>query len=161
MVSIIIIAAVSDNNVIGNKGELPWKIPEDMKLFKSLTYGNVVIMGRKTFESLGKKPLPGRTNIVVSNSLEKDFEYKVTDSLEEAIKTAREENKDIFIIGGASIYKQALPLADMMCISHIKGNFVGDTFFPDFDLSEWNIREEKKFDDFTFRIYVRKPRKDE
>ena len=156
MGSIIIIAAVADNNVIGNKGELPWKIPEDMKLFKSLTYGNVVIMGRKTFESLGKKPLQGRTNIVVSNSLEKDFDYKVCDSLNEAIKIGQEQNKDIFIIGGASIYKQALPLADMMCISHVKGNFVGDTFFPDFNIDEWKIREEKRFDDFTFKVYVKK-----
>lgn len=128
--TISIIAAISKNGVIGNNNKLLWHIPEDFARFKKITSGHPVIMGRKTFESIGK-PLSNRTNIIIT----RDENYKtegclVVHSLEEAIKLAN--GKKIFIIGGGQIYKQAITFADKLYLTVIKKDFSGDTYFPDY-----------------------------
>ena len=138
-----IIAAVSKNGVIGSNGKIPWNIPEDMKFFKKMTTGNVVIMGRKTFESIGKA-LPERFNIVVSSSKE-SFQGAVSSkSFKQAVtlaKTyAKENNCEIFIIGGETIYRQGLEYADRLYITRVDGNFDGDACFPHFE----NLKEHIK-----------------
>lgn len=128
--TISIIAAISQNLVLGKDNKLLWHIPEDFARFKKITSGHPVIMGRKTFESIGK-PLSNRTNIIIT----RDENYKtegclVVHSLEEAIKLAN--GKKIFIIGGGQIYKQAISLADKLYLTVIKKDFSGDTYFPDY-----------------------------
>lgn len=128
--TISIIAAISENRVIGNNNKLLWHIPEDFARFKKITSGHPVIMGRKTYESIGK-PLSDRTNIIIT----RDENYKtegclVVHSLEEAIRLAK--GKKIFIIGGGQIYKQAISLADKLYLTVIKKNFTGDAYFPDY-----------------------------
>lgn len=135
--NISIIAAVSRNNVIGYKNALLWHLPEDMEYFQKMTMGKPIIMGDKTFESIGKA-LPKRTNIVLS----KDQSYKapgciVAHSIEEALQIASKENKEIMIIGGESIYKQFLPLANKMYLTLIAANFKGDAYFPEYNKKEW------------------------
>lgn len=161
MISIIV--AAGENNVIGRDNKLPWRMPADTKYFKSTTKGNVVVMGRKTFESLGK-PLPDRVNIVISRR--KDFNAEgiiVAESLTEALKKAGEHaGKDIFIIGGGEIYRQSLVLTDRVHLTRIHATFEGDTFFPELTADKWRIlsREDHQPDDrnphaYSFIIYER------
>lgn len=137
---ISIIAAIGANRELGKNNKLLWHIPEDFARFKKITSGHPVIMGRKTFESIGK-PLPSRTNIIITH----DENYKiegclVVHSLEEAIKLAKEmpagakamAGKEIFIIGGGQVYQQAIKLADKLYLTVIKKDFTGDTYFPDY-----------------------------
>jgi dihydrofolate reductase len=139
------IAAMSENRVIGNSGQIPWHIPEDFKWVKSCTKGQVIAMGRKTFESMGR-PLPNRENIVISRSATEIPGCIVLPSLEalESYQTDRE----IWIFGGSQIYAQALGRIDELYLTIVTGNFEGDTFFPpfedQFDLAE-TIREEPEF----------------
>jgi len=130
---ISIIAALGENRVIGKDGKIPWHIREDFKRFKRITTGHVVVVGQRTFESIGK-PLPERTSIVVSN--DQNFIAPgcvVCHSFEEAIRKAKElEPKEVFIIGGGQIYKQAINLADKLYLTLVEGDFAGDTFFPDY-----------------------------
>ena len=117
MVSIVV--AFDDNGIIGDKGRLPWNIPEDLRKFKEITLGKVVIMGRKTYESIGK-PLPGRVNIVLTKK--KNYAPQgvlVCGDFKESIKKAAEYKKEIFVIGGAEIYKQALKVCEKLYVSHI------------------------------------------
>ena len=136
MRKISIIVAMSQNSVIGYKNELPWHISEDLKNFRKITINHSVIMGRKTYDSIGK-PLKDRRNIVISrNALLKIDGVEVVDSLEKAIyKTA--ESSETFIIGGQQIYSIALPVATHMYITKVNGIFDGDAFFPDFAEDEW------------------------
>ncbi len=125
---IALIVAYAKNQVIGNKGCIPWKIKGEQKRFKELTTGNVVVMGRRSYEEIGK-PLPNRTTIVISNTLKIDGENCMTaKSLEEAIKLAG--NRDIYISGGAKLYEEALPFVEKMYITEIDYDIDGDTFFP-------------------------------
>lgn len=131
---ISIIAAVSKNNVIGRDGKLPWHISEDLKRFKRLTSGHVIIMGRKTFESIGR-PLPNRTNIIITR--DKNFtpeEVVVTHSVEEALDMGREkeERGEVFIIGGGQIYTQSMRYADKLYLTVVEEEIEGDTYFPDY-----------------------------
>lgn len=139
MISIIV--AMDKNRVIGFEGKIPWRLPADLKRFKQLTMGHAVIMGRKTFESLGK-PLPGRTNIVVTRR--KDFRAQgcmVVHSLQEGLKVA---GKDPFVIGGAELYKQALPLAGRLYITQVDLRVPkGDAHFPEINRKEWKLVEEQ------------------
>lgn len=133
--TISLIAAIGgEKRVIGKEGSLPWRIKEDLEHFKQTTMNHVVIMGRKTFDSIGK-PLPKRVNIVVTRSIDFAEEGVVTAySFEDALSKAyaRANNKkEIFVIGGAEIYKEALPYADKLYLTLIDGNFDGDTFFPE------------------------------
>ncbi len=131
MISLIV--AYDKNRVIGNNGRIPWNIPGEQKRFRDLTIGNVVIMGRRTFEEIGR-PLPGRTTIVISKSADFTGENCFTArSLSEAIKIAGD--RDIFISGGAALYAEALPLCERLYITEIDSEFEGDTFFPFFDES--------------------------
>lgn len=140
---ITIVAAVALNGVIGKDGKLPWHFTEDMKHFRSLTTGHYVIMGRKTWDSLGRRPLPKRTNVVVTSTPEaiatRNVDVLAGKSLEDVIRFFKDSPKDIelFIIGGASIYKEALPIADRMVITHISKEYEGDTFFPEIVSNDW------------------------
>lgn len=139
---ITILVAFDDNRVIGNNGKLPWHIPKDLELFKKRTWGHPVIMGRKTWESLPKKPLPGRTNIILSSNFVEiptthlarctgipRTEIRVYDNLEEAVKWCRGRNES-FIIGGGQVYKSAMKIADRIIVCKVHGKFAGDTYFP-------------------------------
>lgn len=148
---ISIIAAVSNNGVIGVDNKLPWDLPEDLKRFKELTTGNVVIMGRKTYESIGK-PLPNRINIVITRN--KDFfvpDAIVTNSLESALLKAGGD-KDIFIIGGGEIYKQSMGFADKLYITEVDMEVEGDTKFPTIS-DQWSVTEENKFNGGWYVTY--------
>lgn len=135
--ALTIIAAVSKNGVIGKDGQLPWHIPEDLAHFKRETMGHAIIMGRKTWEEVGK-PLPGRRNIVISRNPRLVLEgAEVTSSLEEAIAMAKTSDPSPFIIGGSKIYEAAIPLATRMLLTEVHREVEGDTWFPEFDRSEW------------------------
>ena len=134
------IVAVSENNVIGNGSELPWSLPDDFKYFKNQTWGTVVIMGRKTFESL-KKELPGRINIVIT----KDVEWKkenilIANDLGSAMQLAiNTDCKQIFIIGGGEIFKQTLNLTDKIYRTLVHAEVFGDIYYPEIDLKQWKL----------------------
>ena len=140
---ISIIVAKSSNNVIGNEGNLPWHIPEDLKNFKSLTMGKPMIMGRSTFESIGKA-LPGRKNIVMT----RDKKYQANDisvahTLQEALIMC-DEAREIMIIGGGEIYKLFFGMVNRIYLTNVEKHIDGDVFFPDIDLSKWKmIRKEE------------------
>lgn len=159
MVSIIV--AIAQNGTIGDKNSLLWHIKEDMRFFRTTTSGHPVIMGRKTFESLGSKPLPKRTNIVITRA-DREFEGALTaHSLEEAIRMAGED-EEIFIMGGAQIYREALSVVDRMYITHVERDYEGDTVFPEIDYSQWRLvdvvrheRGEEYEHPFEFRTYDR------
>jgi dihydrofolate reductase len=133
--SISLIVAMAKNRTIGIDNTLPWRCPEDLKHFKTLTMGHHMVMGRKTFDSIGK-PLPGRTTVVVTRNQELKIEGCVmAHSLQDAIAAC--EGDEIFVVGGAEIYAQALPLADTLYITEIQQDVEGDAWFPEFDKSEW------------------------
>ncbi len=141
MVSII--AAMGRNRVIGKDNQLVWHLPADLKHFKETTMSKPLIMGRKTFESMGKA-LPGRTNVVVTRR--EGFEAPgclVANSLDQALEMVSGE-PEIMISGGGEIYRQAIPLTDRMYITIIDHDFEGDTFFPEFDTREWIIEDERR-----------------
>jgi dihydrofolate reductase len=148
---ISIIAAVSENNVIGRDNTLIWHIPEDMKYFKEKTSHHVVITGRKNYESIPEKfrPLPNRNNIVITRQI--DYAAPgavVVDSIESAIIKSREfGDNEVFVIGGAQIYEQTMHLADKLYITKIHKSFEGDAFFPEIDLNAWN--EIKRINHFS------------
>jgi len=161
MATISIIVAMSNNRVIGKNDKLPWYIPEDLQWFKDNTMNKPVIMGRKTHESIGKK-LPGRLNIVVSRN--KDYEpindlVRVYSSLEDVI-VEHEGMCELFVIGGAEIYKEVLPYTDKMYITRIAADIEGDTFFPEYNEDEWNTVSSKYTGNknyfFEFKILERK-----
>jgi dihydrofolate reductase len=156
MQEIIIIAAMAKNHVIGKNNALPWALKEGLGNFKELTMGWPCIMGRKTWESLPKKPLPGRLNIVVSSSFPIDNVITLP-SLQAAIEHCASYEK-IFICGGESIYKQALSLADKIELTLIHKEYEGDTFFPEIDPVCWNIANTDDFDTFSLITYTRRGR---
>lgn len=141
MVSIIV--AMAENGTIGDKNALLWHIREDMIHFRTITSGHPVIMGRKTFESIGR-PLPKRTNVVITRSDNEFTGCEVAHSLEEALAMFPAE-EEIFIIGGAQIYAQALPLADRLYLTVVHHPYEGDTSFPEIDLSEWQELQRDEF----------------
>lgn len=133
---ISILVAMARNRTIGINNTLPWRCPEDLKRLKALTMGHHIVMGRKTFDSIGK-PLPGRTTVVVTrNRALRIDNCIIAHSLDEAI-AACAGDEEVFILGGAELYAQALPLADMLYITEILQDMAGDAHFPEFDLSVW------------------------
>lgn len=143
MISIIV--AVAENNVIGKDNDLIWKLPRDMKHFKETTTGHYIIMGRKTFESNGR-PLPNRTNVIITR--DKNYTAEgcvVVHSLEDAIKEAKNDT-EAFIIGGGIIYEMALPIVDRIYLTKIHHNFEGDTYFPEINMDEWDIKDQRDFE---------------
>ena len=159
---ITIIAAIAKNNALGKDNQLIWHIPADLKRFKKVTSNHHVIMGRKTFESLGK-PLPNRTNIIITRNLNYKAEgCVVVNSLNEAIEVAKED-KNPFILGGAEIYKQAIEIADKLDLTFVHHEFDADVFFPKIDTTIWKetSREYFKADDknkfnYSFVSYLKK-----
>lgn len=141
MVSIIV--AVAQNGTIGDKNSLLWHISEDMRFFKRTTSGHPVIMGRKTYDSLGR-PLPNRTNVVISRTAEHIEGCTIARSLEEAIALFPAE-EEIFIIGGAQIYALALEIADRIYITRVEYDYEGDTSFPEWDESKWQLIDREAF----------------
>lgn len=140
--NISIIVAIAQNNVIGNNNQLIWHIPGDLKRFKSITMGHTVVMGRKTFESIGK-PLPGRKNVVISR--QSNFKPEgclVYNSFDKALNSLKTED-EIFIIGGGEIYRMAMPLTHRIYLTKIHKDFTGDTFFPEIPLEDWEITYEE------------------
>lgn len=146
MISIIV--AVAENGAIGKDNRLLWRLSDDLKQFKALTSGHAVIMGRKTFESIGK-PLPNRTNIVITrHGKVSDSESVLTvNSIEKAIETAKEVegNEEIFIIGGGNIYEQSLGITDKIYLTEVKVAIDGDTFFPKLNEDEWEEVSRKSY----------------
>ena len=159
MISIIV--AVAANGVIGDNNSLLWHISEDLRNFKRITSGHPVVMGRKTFESLGR-PLPNRTNVVVSRTVTEIEGCRVAASLDEAIAMFPED-EEVFIIGGAQIYAQALDSADKIYLTRVEHDYEGDTSFPEWDATCWRLtsreafpRGEKYLYPFAFEEYERK-----
>lgn len=134
--TLCVIAAMARNRVIGVNNTLPWRLPEDLRHFKALTMGHHLIMGRKTYESIGK-PLPGRTTVIVS----RDADYRVDGCLTalsiEAALAACAGDSEVFCVGGAQLYAQVLPLADVLYLTELQAEFAGDAHFPDFDRALW------------------------
>lgn len=154
---IALIVAFSNNQVIGNKGNIPWKIKGEQNRFKELTTGHVIVMGRRSYEEIGK-PLPNRTTIVISNT--KNFDdtncYTVK-SLQEAIEIAGK--KDIYISGGTKLYEEAIPIVEKMYITEIDADISGDTFFPYFDKSLFDKVINQRIEGevpYTYVTYTRK-----
>lgn len=148
---------MSANRVIGINNTIPWKLPEDLKYFKKLTLGKSIIMGRKTFDSIGRA-LPSRENIVITQQQTYQAQgVKVAHSLQEAINLA--ENPEIFIIGGAEIYKQSLPLVETIYLTLIENLFDGDAYFPELDPKIWQlVKEDPHYSEsekiaYKFQIY--------
>ena len=158
MKEINVIVAMTKSRVIGKAGKLPWHLSADLKLFKAHTTGNIVIMGRKTFDSIGR-PLPNRRNIVVSKSIKDSEKVSGVDyfpDLDHAIAAAQEGSGRIFIIGGASIYHQMIEKADRLYISLVDGEFEGDTYFPEVKDDVWKVVATEPHTGFTLKVYERK-----
>lgn len=156
MISVIV--AIADNGVIGDKNTLLWHISEDLKRFKAITSGHPVVMGRKTFESLGR-PLPNRTNVVISRQNIDIAGCEVVHSLNDAIALFPAD-EEIFIIGGAQIYAQAMSIADRLYLTRVHHNYQGDTSYPQWDEDRWVLTKseslpcgEKYPYPFTFEIW--------
>lgn len=132
---ISLIAALGNNKVIGIKNTLPWRMPADMRYFKELTAHKPIIMGKNTYDSIGR-PLPNRLNIVLSREPENIPGCVIAHSVEEAIVAAG-KSEEIMVIGGASVYKQFMPVAGRLYLTFINHDFEGDAYFPDFDLKDW------------------------
>lgn len=167
---ISMILAMSRNRIIGDKNRLPWYLPEDLKKFRELTTGHIMLMGRKTFESL-PKVLPDRDHYIITHS----SDYKavnptaccnnhvfITNSLQQALEMIRERlflddgiSDEVFVIGGGEIFCQILPLTDRMYITEIKEDFAGDVLFPEMDPSRWREVSREVFDKFDFVVYDR------
>ncbi len=140
---ISIIAAIAKHRVIGVNNTLPWRLSEDLKRFRALTMGHHIIMGRKTYESLGRL-LPGRITVIVSRQAGYRVEdAKIASSLPEAISLCHDDEQ-VFIIGGAEIYREALPLADKMYLTEIDAEFIGDAWFPELDWDMWREVSREK-----------------
>ncbi len=157
MERIIISAMTRKNHIIGKNNWLPWNIPEELNHFRKITENGIVIMGRKTYDSIGR-PMPKRRNIIVSQSTDHIDKVEVAPTVEKALDMAKKANKPIFIIGGAQIYKYALDnkLVDKMYISYIKKEYDGDTTFPHFDEDEWEIEKREEHDEWDFVVYRKK-----
>jgi dihydrofolate reductase len=150
-----IIVGMTKNRIIGKGNELPWHIHDDLQNFKKITSNSTVIMGLRTYQSIGKA-LPNRNNIVLHFEKIEVPGCTVHTSIPAAVEYAKSLGKPIFIIGGASIYKQFLPMIDKFYISWIKKDYPGDVYFPEFNLNEWVAEEKKDFPEFEFVIYRRK-----
>ncbi len=161
MTSLSLIVAMDENRLIGNKNKLPWHLPADLAFFKRTTMGKPIVMGRKTYESIGK-PLPGRRNIVIT----RDATFsaagcEVANSIETAMLLTKDDD-EVMLIGGASLYQQTIARAAQMYITRIHQSFEGDTWFPEIDLHEWKEVTRKDFDAdhsnqyaYSFVKYVR------
>lgn len=162
MISLLV--AMDKNQLIGKDNDLPWRLPADLAYFKRVTMGHPIIMGRKTYDSIGR-PLPGRENIIVTRDTSYEAEgCKVIHSIEEIVKMNEQTDQELFVIGGAEIFKEILPYSDRLYITEINEEFEGDTYFPAFDKSKWEviseekgIKDEKNPYDYKFLVYEKIP----
>ncbi|HBX51449.1 MAG: hypothetical protein A2275_14380 [Bacteroidetes bacterium RIFOXYA12_FULL_35_11] len=163
MTTISIIVAIAENNAIGKGNQLLWHLSEDLKRFKKLTTGKTVIMGKKTFESLPVRPLPNRRNVVITDNPNEKIEgCEMAYSIEDAVSKCTPEDEN-FIIGGGSVYKQFMPIADKFYLTKVHVPFEADIFYPEIDFSKWELIEktegivdEKNPYPHTFLVYERK-----
>jgi dihydrofolate reductase len=163
MVHISIIVAIAENFAIGKDNRLLCHIPGDLKRFKQITLGHTVIMGKKTWESLPNKPLSNRRNLVITDIPGEEIEGCVmTYSIEDAVMKA-DQSEENFIIGGGTIYRQFLPLADKLYLTRVYKTFEADTYFPEINFDEWILESEERFPagpdhdfDFSYQIYLRR-----
>jgi dihydrofolate reductase len=146
------IVAMTKDRIIGKGGKLPWRLPDDMKHFKTTTMGHAIIMGRKTWEETGR-PLPGRRNLVVTSRAIEGVETFRT--IEAAIEAARTTDAEPYVIGGGEIYKAALPFATKLVITWVKADAEGDTRFPEIDFSKWKEVERRPGEAFDIAFYSR------
>jgi dihydrofolate reductase len=146
------IAAMTEDRIIGKGGKLPWRLPDDMKHFKATTMGHAIIMGRKTWEETGR-PLPGRRNLVVTSRAIDGVETFRT--IEAAIDAARTTDREPFVIGGGEIYRAALPYATKLVVTWVKGAYEGDTRFPEVPWPEWKEVERRAGEAFDIAVYER------
>jgi dihydrofolate reductase len=161
MISIIV--AVAENLAIGKNNDLLWHIPQDMKRFKAITTGHTIIMGKRTYESLPRRPLPNRRSIVITDDPKDCFEGCImAGSIDDAIRQCNPEEEN-FVIGGASVYSRFLPLADRLYLTMVHKEFEGDVFFPGLNMQDWSLVSQEDFppddkNDFSFsiRVYDRK-----
>lgn len=157
------IFAMDKNRLIGKDNDLPWHLPNDLKYFKNVTSGHAVIMGRKTYESIGR-PLPNRKNIVVTSNRDLDFPgCDILHSAEDVVQFATGSDEECFVIGGSTLYTELLPHADKLYMTKIDEAFEGDRFFPEFNEDEWEIvsrqkglKDDKNPYDYEFLVYQRK-----
>jgi dihydrofolate reductase len=142
------LAAVAANGVIGRDNKLPWHLSNDLKRLKTLTIGHHVIMGRKTFDEIGRKPLSGRPHIIISRSaIEPQENVVVVSSVEDALASIPASEDEVFILGGGEIFRQTMHRADRMYITQIHADIAGDTYFPDFDdVNEWHLTDREDFE---------------
>ena len=162
MISLLV--AASENNAIGKDGKLLWNLPNDLKYFKNLTWGMVVVMGRKTYEAIDK-PLPGRVNVVITRKTDwvRDG-VQVAEDLNKSLKLAEATNcKEIFIIGGGEIYTEFMSKADRIYMTRVHAELDGDTYFPTFTSDNWNLVSSKKYEadvkhkySYTFEVWDKK-----
>lgn len=159
---ITLIAAAAENNALGKDNQLVWHLPNDFKRFKQITSGHYIIMGRKTFESF-PKPLPNRTHVIITR--QKNYAIEgciVVHSIEEAIKTCP-KNEELFVIGGAEIYKQSIDFADKIELTRVHATFEADAYFPEINALDWQLvfeekhpQDEKHNFDYTYQTFLRK-----
>jgi dihydrofolate reductase len=158
-VPVTIVAAVARNGVIGVDGGLPWHLPDDLRRFKSLTMGHVLVMGRRTYESIGR-PLPGRTTVVVTRNAGWDpgsEDVLVATGLDEAIGAAKAIDDEVFVVGGAQVYADALPLADLLELTLVDDEPDGDTIFPPVEWGDWDELRRDDGDGVAYVTYERRP----
>lgn len=151
----VILVAMTPGGVIGREGKIPWNIPEELRLFRELTVGHTVLMGRRTFESIGR-PLPDRKNIVLSRTLSPTPGIVVCGSLRKALAEGAAYGRKIFIIGGREVFAEALPLADLLRVSWIAREYHGDVFFPPLRLQEWEEIHAQDYPEFRHVLYGRR-----
>ncbi|MDT8440729.1 MAG: dihydrofolate reductase [Desulfuromonadales bacterium] len=149
-----ILVAMTTDRVIGVDGRLPWHLPEDLALFRRLTLGNSVLMGRRTFDAIGH-PLAQRHNIVLSRTGTAIAGVTVCTGILEGLACAWRLGRPLFIIGGEELYRRALPIVDELHISWVRGEFRGDRHFPAFDLADWGLCEERELQGFRYCRYRR------
>lgn len=162
-----LIVAVSENGVIGNAGDLPWRLSADLKRFKNITMGNVMLMGRKTWESIGR-PLPGRTSVVISRQADYSTGFEETPvavNVDDALELARQiggDDSEVFIIGGATIYEMLFPHVDRLLLTHVHAEVEGDIMLPTIHWDDWQLvaeethpADEKNEFEHTFKIFDR------
>jgi dihydrofolate reductase len=152
--SMTVLVAMTAARVIGRDKELPWHIPEELALFRRLTMGGTLIMGRRTFEAIGR-PLPGRRNIVLSRTLPPTAEIEICGNFPQALRLAAGD-QEVFAIGGRQVFSEALPVADRLRISWLHQEYDGDIFFPHLDQDAWRILAREEYQEFTHILYRRK-----
>lgn len=153
MTIISLVVAMSVNRVIGLDNRLPWRIPEELQHFKQVTMGKPIIMGRKTFDSIGRRLLPGRKSIILTRDLDLIGEgYTVVHSVLDALNAAGDV-PEVMVVGGAGVYKEFMPIANRIYLSVIKQKYAGDAYFPEFDHDVWHLVSEQDHPEFTVYIY--------